>query len=212
MRRHQRDHSIAEQPKAVSPGGHPISHSTYSGLKRGGEPWPGGEHAVPAGTVERSGGKERENRAACSRSWNHFPGAATRFADGSAVSVVRGVCHIVAAASRSSPPEPRMARDARASGPPVCVFGVGHIRAATANWNCTLMPWAAFRAFRSSHASGMVAFPPSIPSAAHGVGQSLRKNGCPERSPSLPQGVGHVPMDAEDEEPLPEVWSADLSR
>jgi len=211
MRCHQRDHSVAEQPKAVSPGGHPISHSTNSGLKRGGEPWLPSEDGIPR-TVERSGGKERENLAACSRSWNHLPGSAIRFADGSAVSVVRGVCQNLAAASRSSPPEPRVARDARASGPPVGVFGVGHIRAATANWNCTLMPCFAFVAFRTSHASGSVAFPPSCPSAAHGVGQSLRKNGWPERSPSEPQGVGHVPMDPEDEEPLPEMGRADLSR
>ena len=55
----QRDHSVAEHSKAVTPRGQPISHSTKFGLSRGREVGAAFDDAAPAVEVVGAGRPER---------------------------------------------------------------------------------------------------------------------------------------------------------
>lgn len=135
-------HAVAEKPKPVaSMGGHPISHATKRGFKRGGA----GEDAGPLLELVRPGWKQWAtkfgswSRCAClppSSPRAAWPAPFAPFSSRAA-----GVGQVPAHVWRSTPPDPLAAFDALASGPRVGTLGVGQKRACWSSpISCTRAP------------------------------------------------------------------------
>jgi len=190
MRALEVHHAVAEKPKPVaSMGGHPISHATKRGFKRG-----AGEVASARGEdfgpVFELVGPRRKQWATKLGSWSRWarvPAASARavwwapFAPFSSRAV--GVGHARTRVWRSIPPDPLAAFDVRVSGPRDGTVGVGQKRAC---WSSPISSLRAPPRQRKLSAAG-VCHERLVP-----VSESVAPGWFPQLPASSPRAAGHI--------------------